>query len=87
MANHFDIRFAVTRREFIALTSAALASTALNAQTTSGLANDRHRPRYHLMPPSAWMNDPNGHVLLERSGILDSVGVGSNLHRPLHVRG
>ena len=61
MANHLKVpHFGVTRRGFIALTSAALASTALNGQTASGLVNDRHRPRYHLMPPSAWMNDPNG---------------------------
>lgn len=24
------------------------------------LATDPHRPRYHFLPPSAWMNDPNG---------------------------
>jgi beta-fructofuranosidase len=24
------------------------------------LAADRHRPRYHFLPPSNWMNDPNG---------------------------
>jgi beta-fructofuranosidase len=24
------------------------------------LANDPHRPRYHFLPPSNWMNDPNG---------------------------
>lgn len=23
-------------------------------------AADRHRPRYHFMPPAQWMNDPNG---------------------------
>ncbi len=22
--------------------------------------NDRHRPHYHFLPPSNWMNDPNG---------------------------
>ncbi len=24
------------------------------------LAPDRHRPRYHFLPPANWMNDPNG---------------------------
>ncbi|MHB8630038.1 MAG: glycoside hydrolase family 32 protein [Aggregatilineales bacterium] len=24
------------------------------------LAGDRHRPHYHFLPPSNWMNDPNG---------------------------
>src|SRR5919199_225960 len=24
------------------------------------LAGDRHRPLYHFLPPSNWMNDPNG---------------------------
>lgn len=24
------------------------------------LAHDPHRPRYHFLPPSMWMNDPNG---------------------------
>jgi len=26
------------------------------------LAPDPHRPRFHLLPPSGWMNDPNGVV-------------------------
>ncbi len=26
------------------------------------LRGDRHRPRYHFLPPSNWMNDPNGVV-------------------------
>jgi len=26
------------------------------------LAADRHRPRYHFLPPAAWMNDPNGAI-------------------------
>jgi sucrose-6-phosphate hydrolase SacC (GH32 family) len=24
------------------------------------LTDDIHRPRYHFVPPSNWMNDPNG---------------------------
>jgi len=24
------------------------------------LAGDRHRPRYHFLPPANWLNDPNG---------------------------
>jgi beta-fructofuranosidase len=25
-------------------------------------ADDRFRPQYHLLPPSNWLNDPNGPV-------------------------
>lgn len=83
MPNHSEIpRFGVTRREFIALTSAALASRALNAQNSSAIATDRHRPRYHLMPPSAWMNDPNGplywkgryHMFYQYSPVISIAG-------------
>jgi beta-fructofuranosidase len=51
----------VTRREFIAAASVTLASTALlGPRSQSPLARDRHRPRFHLIPPPAWLNDPNG---------------------------
>lgn len=52
----------MTRRDFIAEVSMTLASTALLGQPgpQSTLASDRHRPRFHLLPPSAWLNDPNG---------------------------
>ncbi|MBN8638808.1 MAG: glycoside hydrolase family 32 protein [Anaerolineae bacterium] len=29
------------------------------------LATDIHRPRYHFLPPSNWMNDPNGFIQWE----------------------
>jgi beta-fructofuranosidase len=51
----------ITRREFIAEASMTLASTSLLGQSPqSPLITDRHRPRFHLLPPSAWLNDPNG---------------------------
>ncbi len=60
------IRGDVTRREFIAAASLAMTSTVLaGTQRRSPLATDRHRPRFHLMPPSAWLNDPNGPLYWE----------------------
>jgi len=57
----------MTRREFIAAATATAASAVLpsadlmgEAAQANSLATDRHRPRYHLMPPSLWLNDPNG---------------------------
>jgi beta-fructofuranosidase len=50
-----------TRREFMVMTSVAASSCAIfGGISASPLASDRHRPRYHLLPPSAWLNDPNG---------------------------
>lgn len=31
-----------------------------NLSKRHSLADDIHRPRYHFLPPSNWMNDPNG---------------------------
>lgn len=28
-------------------------------------ASDPHRPRYHFLPPSGWMNDPNGLLVVD----------------------
>jgi len=30
------------------------------AEIRKRFTSDRHRPRYHYLPPSNWMNDPNG---------------------------
>lgn len=43
------------RREFLALAAAPLAAA-------SKLAADPQRPKYHLLPPANWMNDPNGPI-------------------------
>ena len=72
-----------TRREFIALTSATLASVAVYGQPpTNPLVSDRHRPKFHLMPPSAWLNDPNGpmywkgqyHLFYQYSPVISNFG-------------
>ena len=73
----------VTRREFVAVASATLASVALGGRSLSNpLATDRHRPRFHLMPPSAWLNDPNGplhwkgryHLFYQYSPVISNFG-------------
>ena len=73
----------LTRREFVAAASVTLASGALFArESTSPLAHDRHRPRFHLMPPSAWLNDPNGplywkglyHLFYQYSPVISNFG-------------
>jgi beta-fructofuranosidase len=64
----------VSRRDFLALSAATLlggrtalpTSTGVRAEQVKNeplqekLAADPQRPRYHLMPPANWMNDPNG---------------------------
>lgn len=76
-------RTGMTRREFIVASSVTLASTALMGQSPGNpLATDRHRPRFHLMPPSAWLNDPNGplfwkgryHLFYQYSPIVSNTG-------------
>jgi beta-fructofuranosidase len=54
----------MNRREFLLATAAGLVTASSLGQAASNtLATDRHRPRYHLMPPSAWLNDPNGPLI------------------------
>jgi len=74
----------ITRREFLATTSMAIiAMAALLGSSRSPLATDRHRPRFHLMPPSAWLNDPNGplywkglyHLFYQYSPVISNFGV------------
>ena len=83
MTNGCKLRRGVTRREFIAVASATLASVAVRGQTSVNLlASDRHRPRFHLMPPSAWLNDPNGplywkgryHLFYQYSPVISNTG-------------
>ena len=82
MANHSDIRSGITRRDFLRVAAAALSSTALGQTPQPTIANDRHRPRFHLMPPSAWMNDPNGplywrgryHMFYQYSPVISIMG-------------
>src|SRR3984893_3609879 len=75
-------RNGVTRREFI-VAFATVAGTALLGQSGGiALAADRPRPRFHLIPPSAWLNDPNGplywkgryHLFYQYSPIVSNTG-------------
>lgn len=51
----------LSRRGFLIAAGAAMSTRAIFGQSAiSPLSQDRHRPRYHLMPPSSWLNDPNG---------------------------
>jgi beta-fructofuranosidase len=48
------------RRDFLAL--AAVSRVMARGVPGSKAAADPQRPRYHLMPPANWMNDPNGPI-------------------------
>jgi beta-fructofuranosidase len=48
-----------TRRQFLASAAALAASPRLLGEVAPA---DPLRPRYHLMPAHAWMNDPNGPI-------------------------
>ena len=64
-----------TRRDFLTFSAATVLAgrIALPNETCMGvdqpgdepskLAADPQRPRYHLMPPANWMNDPNGPIV------------------------
>jgi len=53
----------LNRRRFLAgCTGAGIASAAETSGIQSKLASDRNRPQYHFLPPSNWMNDPNGPI-------------------------
>jgi len=66
----------VSRRDFLGLSAATLLGGGLtrSRRTAAGaqaaevealrkrLAADPQRPRYHLLPPAYWMNDPNGPI-------------------------
>ena len=49
------------------------------------LADDAHRPRYHVTPPANWLNDPNG--LIERDGtyhVFYQYNPGGPYHHAIH---
>jgi beta-fructofuranosidase len=59
-----DEASAPTRRDFLSLGVAGMATLALGGQDDPSrrrtLATDRHRPQYHIVPPAHFLNDPNG---------------------------
>lgn len=84
VANGFVARAKITRREFVLSASSAVlsSSTLLGQIIANPIAADRHRPRYHLMSPSSWLNDPNGplcwkgryHMFYQYSPIISNQG-------------
>jgi len=50
-----------TRRQFLASAAALALRAKLHAQAPD-LAQDPHRPQFHLLPAKNWMNDPNGPI-------------------------
>ena len=63
----------MNRREFITCAARAVAALPIAGKVSRSiaareellhtrLAVDLHRPRYHLLPPANWMNDPNGPI-------------------------
>ncbi|WP_348607337.1 GH32 C-terminal domain-containing protein [Halobaculum rarum] len=49
------------------------------------LADDHHRPAYHLSPPANWLNDPNG--LIKRGGkyhVFYQYNPGGPFHNAIH---
>jgi beta-fructofuranosidase len=71
------VRLRVSRRDFLTLSTATVLGGRIALSSGTGirpehvkteplqekLAADPQRPRYHLMPPANWMNDPNGPIL------------------------
>ena len=71
------VRQTVSRRAFLTLSTATVLGGRIALSSGTGirpehakteplqekLAADPQRPRYHLMPPANWMNDPNGPIL------------------------
>jgi hypothetical protein len=70
------VRLRVSRRDFLILSAATVlrgrialpSGTDIRAEQVKNeplqvkLAADPQRPRYHLMSPANWMNDPNGPI-------------------------
>lgn len=52
-----------SRRSFLTGSLAATVLLARRAHSQPNLAGDPLRPQYHFLPPSGWMNDPNGPIV------------------------
>jgi len=76
------VRLRVSRRDFLTLSTATVLGGRITLSSATGirteqakteqkLAADPQRPRYHLLPPANWMNDPNGPILWKGHTIVD----------------
>jgi beta-fructofuranosidase len=72
---------ALNRRKFLG----SLAAAPLRAAECNRLANDPHRPQYHLLAPANWLNDPNGPIFWKgKHHIFYQHNPKAPYHGPIH---
>ncbi|WP_284013012.1 GH32 C-terminal domain-containing protein [Halobaculum litoreum] len=89
---HARLRDRLLRNAFATLGRGTLPAFTGRPDTAEGfaalrerLADDRHRPAYHLSPPANWLNDPNGLVKHEGTyHVFYQYNPGGPFHNAIH---